>query len=164
MEEFDDIIDLDIDSPDKKHPIASHGKRLVNVLVDGIILSILNNSISTIIVPQPEFVYDSNFGNYSYQAVTDWNMLILSFVLSILLQVFTYTLMEQNLQGRSIAKFLTRTKVLSKDHTTPTFKQIHIRSWCRLIPFEAFSFLGKKPTGWHDTLSKTIVVDESKFL
>ncbi len=163
MEELD-ILDLDIDGPNKKHPLASHGKRFVNVLVDGIILSIINNFISAILIPQPELAYDPVFESYTYNVEPDWNMMVLSFIVSILFQVLAYTVMEHNLQGRSIAKFMTRTKVLSEDHTTPTFRQIHIRSWCRLIPFEAFSFLGKKPTGWHDTISKTIVVDESKTL
>ena len=33
----------------------------------------------------------------------------------------------------------------------------------RLIPFDQLSFLGTIPKGWHDTLSKTVVVDLKKY-
>lgn len=39
-------------------------------------------------------------------------------------------------------------------------KSILIRTICRLIPFEAFSFFGNK--GWHDSISKTKVVIATK--
>jgi len=35
------------------------------------------------------------------------------------------------------------------------------RTLCRYIPFEPFSFLGNKPIGWHDSLSKTLVVKDT---
>ena len=37
------------------------------------------------------------------------------------------------------------------------FKAILIRTLCRLIPFEAFSFFSKPGKGWHDKFSKTNV-------
>ena len=41
------------------------------------------------------------------------------------------------------------------------FNDILVRTFCRYIPFEAFTFLGNKsPIGWHDKLSKTIVVSK----
>lgn len=49
------------------------------------------------------------------------------------------------------------------DGSKPKFDEILIRALCRLIPLNAFSFLGDLGKGWHDTLSKTYVVDVVKF-
>jgi len=34
------------------------------------------------------------------------------------------------------------------------------RTLCRLIPFDALSFLFNDSVGWHDTLSKTRIVNK----
>lgn len=34
------------------------------------------------------------------------------------------------------------------------------RNFSRLIPFDAFSFIGDSSYGWHDSISKTYVVDK----
>lgn len=59
--------------------------------------------------------------------------------------------------GRTIGKLFTRTRVVMEDGSELTTKAVAVRSPCRLIPFDAFSFLGDG-TGWHDRLSKTRVV------
>ena len=43
----------------------------------------------------------------------------------------------------------------------PGTQEILIRSLCRLIPFDAFSFLGAPDKGWHDSISKTYVVKKT---
>ncbi len=76
--------------------------------------------------------------------------------------VIFYTFFEAIWQ-KSPAKFLTKTKVVTKTGATPSFTTILLRSVCRLIPFEIFSFLSSKnPIGLHDSLSKTMVIDEKK--
>ena len=45
----------------------------------------------------------------------------------------------------------------------PKVDVILLRSLARIIPFEPFSFLGNSPRGWHDTLTKTYVVDTKIF-
>jgi uncharacterized RDD family membrane protein YckC len=60
--------------------------------------------------------------------------------------------------SRTLGKLITGTKVVNQDGGTPTLGQIVGRTFCRLIPFEAFSFLGTPPRGWHDSIPKTIVV------
>ncbi len=60
--------------------------------------------------------------------------------------------------SRTLGKLITGTKVVNQDGGTPTLGQIVGRSFCRLIPFEAFSFLGTSPRGWHDSIPKTFVV------
>jgi len=64
---------------------------------------------------------------------------------------------------RTLGKFITKTMVVMDDGSKPTFQDILIRSLCRFIPFEAFSFLGSDARGWHDSMSNTYVVDIAKF-
>ncbi len=71
-----------------------------------------------------------------------------------------YIFFEHFLGGKTLGKFITRTRVVSKDGQRPSFENIIGRSFSRVVPFEAFSFLGSKPSGWHDDWSNTIVIDE----
>ncbi|MDX1963023.1 MAG: RDD family protein [Pirellulales bacterium] len=68
-----------------------------------------------------------------------------------------YILMEATTQ-RTIGKFLTGTIVVNEQGGKPSLGQILGRSFARLIPFEAFSFLGTPTRGWHDKLPKTYVI------
>lgn len=71
-----------------------------------------------------------------------------------------YTLLE-SFTGRTIGKMITGTKVISLTGTPLNAGRVAIRSLCRFIPFNAFSFMFND-RGWHDTISKTAVVS-SKF-
>jgi len=42
-----------------------------------------------------------------------------------------------------------------------SFGKAALRSLCRIIPFEAFSFLGEEGRGWHDTITNTYVIPKS---
>ena len=79
-------------------------------------------------------------------------------VISIYINPF-YFLFFEGIWGRSIGKWITKTKVVRKDGGKPRFMQVLGRSFARFIPFEAFSFLvSNNPVGWHDSLSNTLVV------
>lgn len=68
-----------------------------------------------------------------------------------------YTVME-GVFGVTIGKLITRTKVVTEDGSKPGFGMALGRSLCRMIPFEAFSFLGRESRGWHDSITKSYVV------
>lgn len=66
--------------------------------------------------------------------------------------------------GRTLGKLITGTRVVQADDgQPPTIGQYFIRSLCRLIPFEPFSFFNNPPVGWHDSISRTLVVSNSQF-
>jgi uncharacterized RDD family membrane protein YckC len=74
-----------------------------------------------------------------------------------------YTFCEW-LFGRSFGKLLTGTKVVTVSGAPLTFLKVLRRSFIRLLPFEAFSFLGSGfgndvGRGWHDKWTDTRVVD-----
>lgn len=82
-------------------------------------------------------------------------------ILSSILMVFYYFGMEILTKGRSIGKFITGTQVVTLEGETPTANVFLKRSFCRIIPFEAFSFFGEN--GWHDSIPKTAVVVKKHF-
>lgn len=61
--------------------------------------------------------------------------------------------------GRTLGKLVTGTKVVSTNSENLRFIQVFVRTLVRAFPIEMISFLGKNPTGWHDSLSKTMVVN-----
>jgi uncharacterized RDD family membrane protein YckC len=74
-----------------------------------------------------------------------------------LMIVAGYYLAFEGAFGRTPAKFLTGTKVVDVSGGRARFSQILGRTFSRLVPFEAFSFLGSGH-GWHDRWSNTRVV------
>lgn len=82
--------------------------------------------------------------------------------LSIFLLVFVgiyllyYFLMEL-IFSQTIGKILTKSKVVTIEGNRPSSLQVSLRTICRFIPFEQYSFIDSN-IGLHDKLSKTIVV------
>jgi uncharacterized RDD family membrane protein YckC len=71
--------------------------------------------------------------------------------------MFVYYTFFEGIWARSPGKLIFRTKVVTDDGGKPSFGKIALRTVCRFIPFEAFSFLFAE-RGWHDKLSGTTVV------
>ena len=146
MTNTDDILDYTETEQDVDDFIASNGIRFANYLVDyvittGIVFGIpflLSNSLDS-----DEYLFDNNP--------------VLDYGFSFLILLLYYIVME-GISNQTVGKFLTRTRVVSEHGGKPAFMNIVGRSFCRLIPFEAFSFLGSANKGWHDTMSKTKVV------
>jgi uncharacterized RDD family membrane protein YckC len=69
-----------------------------------------------------------------------------------------YVFMETKYQ-KTIAKFITKTKVIMTDGKKPNGVDIMRRTACRLIPFDRVSYFFT-PNGFHDYLSNTTVVKD----
>src|SRR5262245_33640262 len=137
--------------------IASQGKRFLNLIVDNIVIQIL----STVVGFMFGIVYAvAKVSSGSAIAPHDeQRMQLIGFLLGLIVAV-GYFVITESLFQRSLAKFLTGTLVVTADGRRPTLNQIVGRSFARLIPFEAFSFLGgNQPVGWHDSLSGTRVIN-----
>ncbi len=70
-----------------------------------------------------------------------------------------YTIMEAKF-GKTVGKFVTKTKVVMEDGSEPTQKDYALRSVCRLIPLEGLFVLFNNGKALHDSLTKTRVVSE----
>ena len=79
-----------------------------------------------------------------------------------LLLFFYYFGVETLLGGKSLGKFVTKTRVVDYEGRVPSPNTFFVRSISRIVPFEIFSFLGQRKDGWHDRWSKTMVIDEQK--
>ena len=80
---------------------------------------------------------------------------------SILFSSFIYYLIFEGLFQTSPVKYITGTRVVNASTMeSPGFGKIFIRTLCRRIPFEPFSFFGQQ--GWHDSISGTEVIAEKK--
>jgi uncharacterized RDD family membrane protein YckC len=124
--------------------IASRGRRFGNLIIDYVGFTMLSFFFGFILalLDQAESLDGVN-----------------SYLVGILV-IFMYYVPMEALFGFTLGKLITRTRVVMADGSPPTFGAVLIRTLCRLIPFEPFSFLGggESPVGWHDSLSKTRVV------
>ncbi|HEY5240807.1 MAG TPA: RDD family protein [Polyangiaceae bacterium] len=122
---------------------ASSGLRLGNLLIDYVAFFIFSVAISVVL--------------HTLAALTGNKVPAeLGQMLGLVEWVAYYVLFEATL-GRTPGKFITRTRVVNRAGGKPTFGQIVGRSFARLVPFKAFSFLGSRG-GWHDRWSHTRVV------
>jgi uncharacterized RDD family membrane protein YckC len=80
--------------------------------------------------------------------------------IAVLVALVGYHFIFEAALGRTPAKFLTGTRVVSASGARASTGQILGRTLARFVPFEPFSFLfgGNPPNGWHDKWSNTRVV------
>jgi len=78
-----------------------------------------------------------------------------------LISFFIYFVFMEFKFQKTIGKFLTKTKVVMQDGSKPLLSDIFIRTLCRLIPLDQFSYLFTR-NGFHDRLSNTTVIKERK--
>ena len=147
MLEDDDLI-LDFEESSQPLDLATRGQRFGNYIIDQIATSILGALITVPIVFNMD-VSDADSG-----------FTILSYLIGFGVATFYYCLLE-HLTGRSVGKMITKTRVVTELGEKPSFMNILGRTLCRFIPFEPFSFLfGEDAKGWHDTISKTLVIQD----
>jgi len=132
--------------------MASQGKRFLNYLLDLVFIVIFILVFYFILgiilaLVAPSTLSDMEEGNK-----------LLQYLVSFIVSMIYYTSFEA-VTGKSIAKYITKTKVVTEIGEKPNFKMIAIRSLCRFIPLEAFSFLFNDGSGWHDTISSTKVIN-----
>ena len=131
--------------------IASKGKRFANHMLDLVFLyvfAIISGIILVLFLVylDPSYIYSMEEDNW----FTDY---LFGFII-----VFIYYFISEATTGRTLGKLITKTKVVDLNGNKPNAIQIMKRTFSRMIPFEAFSFLGSDDLGLHDTLSKTRVV------
>ncbi len=133
--------------------LATHSQRFLNLLMDYIaqlFLFIIAFSVAAVIA-------ESN-GNKEFMANFVKNDIAqYTFVTCIAL---VYYNVFEIFFARTVGKFITQTIVVDENGEKPNHETIMVRTLCRLIPFEIFSFIGMPARGWHDSISKTYVVNK----
>jgi uncharacterized RDD family membrane protein YckC len=132
-----------MDSPQKNnYQHAGKSLRLINFLIDTFLVLVV-----TIIVLM----------FFPVDVITD-NMLLAAYYTA---WVAYYVLFESIL-GKTPGKIMTKTRVIHKKGSKAGAGLIILRSLLRLIPIDPMSYLFGEATGFHDLLSNTRVVDDSK--
>jgi uncharacterized RDD family membrane protein YckC len=134
--------------------IASNRQRFVNVVIDYVariaitfLIGIVAGTIGVLTGNQEILLF---FQNITQLQEITFGLLVLLIYYNVF-EIFF---------GTTIGKLFTKTVVVDVYGEKPTANAVLIRSLCRLIPFEVFSFFGTPCIGWHDSLSKTYVVNK----
>jgi len=150
MNDSNDFLDTLIIEKEKELIRASTGQRFANYIIDRIVFTGL--LFVLIIGLSVAFnIADDFFENM--------NTLVDYIITGVSLAIF-YALSETFLNGKTLGKYITKTRVVTETGEKPTFEQILGRSFSRAVPFDAFSFLNDEASGWHDKWSGTIVVKD----
>ncbi len=122
--------------------------RFANFFIDTIVWFIAWLIVSVIIA----FILTMLFDNLE--------LIIIRGVYLLLIPTFFgyYYIMEVSCQ-KTVAKFITKTKVVTNNGNKPNKSDILARTFCRLIPLDRISFLFTR-NGFHDRLSNTRVVKD----
>ena len=126
--------------------IASESRRFLNFVLDNTLVRLLGFAFQPMFVAVAKMVKMNGWPGLLYYLA--FYFLVLS----------VYYVPQEVFWGRTLGKFVTGTKVISADGTSPTPLQIVGRTFCRMIPFDWFSYLESCPVGWHDRFSSTRVV------
>ena len=142
----DDTLDRDLVSETIVLEEAGRGKRVANFLIDYVALFIILIFVfSAVSITSPNILLEMQTGIGNF--------------IGFLAYFLYYIISEWGLKGRTIGKYITKTKVvMTETGETPDFNTILRRSLSRLVPFEPFSFLGSRD-GWHDRWTGTSVVE-----
>ena len=119
---------------------ASQLKRFLNFLIDYVLVV--------------RFIIPFSVGAmFPYEDESTWYVIVL-------ICIILYFFLLETFTGRTLGKLITGTRVLNLSDEKPSAGRIFIRTLCRFIPFDALSYLSSRPVGWHDSISKTYVVEK----
>ncbi|MBV8327904.1 RDD family protein [Chryseobacterium sp.] len=137
---------------------ASTGIRFINYFLDRLFIQIIFYAIF--------FIFGIIYTLVSGKVINaeEFDNSITASVISIgvyLMVAFLYFFIMELYLGKTIAKYITGTEVISIDGNKPTAQQIANRTFSRAVPFDSLSFLGNN--GWHDNWSDTRVINYKKY-
>jgi len=142
-------------SPYLQYVPATTGQRFLNYLIDNIVM---RYTITYLTGYPIAVILAYLFPEAMRDVAADENKTMI-FLIGCLIAIFNYliyyTLLEKLFKGKTLGKFLTKTRAVRLDGGELTFKDAFFRSACRLIPFEPFSGFG---IPWHDHITDTVVI------
>lgn len=136
---------------------ATQFQRFLNLCIDLMFVYIIVLSLGTTII-----LVALSANNFE---LSNWveNLSVMEIGFYAVAVAFLYYYFTEVYFSRTIAKLITHTIVVTTDGSKPSKKTFFIRTCCRFIPFEVFTFLSELPRGWHDTFSQTYVVKKRKL-
>ena len=135
--------------------IVSDTERPVNQEVS---VRFLNMIIDQVVITYLAFVSYDWFSAFTgaYREDSDFSFIIY-FQINYSLQFVLYYFLIEGCFKTTVGKAITNSSIVNSEGQFISIGNAFVRTLCRYIPFEPFSFLiGKR--GWHDTVSDTYVV------
>lgn len=150
---LDEILELD-------YELASTGQRFLNNIIDTIAFYIL---VTIVFGIGGAALFASGTINdlSTDEQVNDSLGGVLGIYFFFFAVFFLYYVLFEGTKGKTLGKFITKTKVVCENGEAMSFKKAFVRSLCRLVPFEAISiFFGAQM--WHDKWTGTMVVRDNQ--
>ena len=136
--------------------LATTTDRFINRIVDYIVVMLIS-----ILIGVSLGIFSRSIGDNTLVYKLENTGRLFDYITGFILTIIYYSFFEAIFE-QSIGKMITKTKVVDEKGNKASLSTILLRSLCRFIPFNAFSFLGDSPIGWHDSLSKTRVIKVTK--
>ena len=137
--------------------LATREQRILNCILDLLIVHIILGSIGTTVVIIGDITNNYELSNWVETTTTLEKLLFWSVAL------FLYYFLTETYFSRTFAKYFTKTIVVTKDGSRPQKRMIVIRTLSRFIPLEGLTFLSGDLRGLHDLFSDTFVVRKHEF-
>lgn len=155
-----DVLDAfsDRDNKMKVFRPASQGKRFGNFIIGQIGIYVLAFVAFFVL----EFLNPEAY--YGFMVDESLSKTLLDSLLSAILSVLFYSLMEYVTKGKTVGKLMTNTRAIRMDNEQLTFNNALMRSLYRIVPFEPFSFLGSSLRSGHGTWTDTQVIEDDGFV
>ena len=125
---------------------VSSSIRFVNFLIDFVVIFIFYG----VVVPNFE----------QFLTLTSKAELIIYRIGTLILFFAIYYIPFEYKYQKTLGKIITKTKVVNFEGEEPELGDIVNRTFCRLIPFDRFSFFFTR-NGFHDAISKTKVIKDN---
>ena len=125
---------------------VSSSIRFVNFLIDFVVIFIFYG----LVVPNFE----------QFLTLTSKAELIIYRIGTLILFFAIYYIPFEYKYQKTLGKIITKTKVVNFEGEKPELADIVSRTFCRLIPFDRFSFFFTR-NGFHDAISKTKVIKDN---
>jgi|SRR6478672_8033233 len=138
--------------------LATSGQRLGNYFIDLIMVYAIIFVIGVIAAILASLFDSASMLEWLTESNTLRDYLIL---FSVWIPYYTFF---EAFNGRTVGKLATKTMVVYEDGSPIDLGTALKRTLCRIIPFEAFSFLGGSTRGWHDSIPDTYVVQKEAFI
>lgn len=137
--------------------LATREQRFLNFIIDLGFLYVIIASFETTVVIVADLTR-----NFELSSWVKSMTLVEKIPFAMLIAILYYGLSEIYF-SRTVAKYLTKTIVVTKEGSRPKTQQIIIRTLTRFIPLEGLTFLSSNIRGLHDLFSNTYVVKKHEF-
>jgi uncharacterized RDD family membrane protein YckC/DNA-directed RNA polymerase subunit RPC12/RpoP len=130
-----------LDSQDENYVLASYGQRFANFVIDRLTVYFMLMFI----------LFTAGVGTANAEFL----------MLFALLMIPGYYILLEGLNGKTLGKYLTKTKAVNEDGSKLSYGRAFFRTLCRMIPFEFISIFFGDGLCWHDSIPRTRVIKDN---